>query len=157
VPPPPGPSPVPDGFTAAPAPPPAYASPAYTAPPAYGTAPAFGPPAAPGKPPVRVWDLIITIILLVIDIVIAGFASLAGMFLVMGADACGVRDCSTDLIVLGWLVGMILPWVALIVTAIVAIVFLLKRRITFWVPIVGAGLIIGSVILGFTITAAGAT
>jgi len=116
-----------------------------------------GPYAAssPAKPPVRTLDVVITIILLVGDAVLAGLASFMGMFLVMASDPCGVRNCSTDLITLGWLMGMILPWVAFAATAIVSIVLMVKRRLAFWVPLAGAALIVLSLVLAFTVTAAG--
>jgi len=116
-----------------------------------------GPYAAPSpaKPPVRTLDVVITIILLVGDAVLAGLASFMGMFLVMASDPCGVRDCSTDLITLGWLMGMILPWVAFAATTIVSIVLMVKRRLAFWVPLAGAALIVLSLVLAFTVTAAG--
>jgi len=116
-----------------------------------------GPYAAPSpaKPPVRTLDVVITIILLVGDAVLAGLASFMGMFLVMASDPCGVRDCSTDLITLGWLMGMILPWVAFAATAIVSIVLMVKRRLAFWVPLAGAALIVLSLVLAVTVTAAG--
>src|SRR5690349_347874 len=85
--------------------------------------PAWSPPAPPAsKRPVKVWDVVVTIILLVGAAVVAALASLMGMFLVMASDPCGARDCSTELITIGWLMGMILPWVVLVATAVVAIV-----------------------------------
>lgn len=127
------------------------------------TLPPYAPPPAPWtagppprvKPPVKVWDVVVTIILLVGDAVLAALASLMGMFLVMASDPCGARDCSTELITIGWLMGMALPWVALVATAIVAIVLMVKRRLAFWVPLVGAGLIVGALALAFAVTAAG--
>lgn len=113
------------------------------------------PPAAPVKPPVRVLDVTITIILLVADGVLAALASFMGMFLVMASDPCGVRECSSELITLGWLLGMILPWVAFAATAVVAIVLMVKRRVAFWVPLVGAALIVLSLVLAFAVTSSG--
>ena len=113
------------------------------------------PPAAQAKPPVRVLDMTITIILLVADGVLAALASFMGMFLVMASDPCGVRECSSELITLGWLLGMILPWVAFAATAVVAIVLMVKRRVAFWVPLVGAALIVLSLVLAFAVTSSG--
>lgn len=113
------------------------------------------PPVASVKPPVRVLDVTITIILLVADGVLAALASFMGMFLVMASDPCGVRECSSELITLGWLLGMILPWVAFAATAVVAIVLMVKRRVAFWVPLVGAALIVLSLVLAFAVTSSG--
>lgn len=156
-----------------PAPPPGYSTPAPTA---YSTSPgygrpgyapsppetpvfyasgAYGPVAAPAKPPVKAWDVAVTIILLVVDLGLAAAASVMGMFLIMASDPCGVRACSNELIVLGWLIGMILPWVVLAVTVVWSIVRLVRRRLALWVPIVGAALIVLSLVLAFMVTAAG--
>lgn len=120
------------------------------------TPPAWNPPVPPAsKRPVKVWDVVVTIILLVGAAVLAALASLMGMFLVMASDPCGARDCSTELITIGWLMGMILPWVVLVVTAVVAIVLLVKRRLAFWVPLVGAVAIVLSLVLAFMVTSMG--
>jgi hypothetical protein len=105
--------------------------------------------------PVRGWDIALTIVLLVAAGVLAAVASLMGMFLVMASDPCGVRTCSTELITLGWLMGMILPWVAFLAAAVVAIVLLVKRRLAFWVPLAGAAAIVLVLVAAFAVTAAG--
>lgn len=113
------------------------------------------PPAPPAKRPVKTLDVVVTIVLLVADGVLAALASIMGMFLVMASDPCGAVTCSTDLITIGWLMGMILPWLAFVATAIVAIVLMVKRRLAFWVALVGAALIVLSLVLAFAVTAAG--
>lgn len=113
------------------------------------------PPALPARRPVKTLDVVVTIVLLVADGVLAALASIMGMFLVMASDPCGAVTCSTDLITIGWLMGMILPWLAFVATAIVAIVLMVKRRLAFWVALVGAALIVLSLVLAFAVTAAG--
>ena len=112
-------------------------------------------PPPPAKRPVRTLDVVVTIVLLVADGVLAALASIMGMFLVMASDPCGVVSCSSELIMIGWLMGMILPWLAFVATAIVAIVFMVKRRLAFWVALVGAAVIALSLVLAFAVTAAG--
>ena len=134
-------------------------APAWTAaaPPPYPGGPAYTPSpegAATAKPPVKVLDLVITIVLLVADAVLATLASFMGIFLVMASDSCGARDCNVDLITLGWLMGMILPWVMLVATVVVAIVLMVKRRLAFWVPLVGAALIVLSLVAAFMVASA---
>jgi hypothetical protein len=111
------------------------------------------PDAAPR--PVRVWDVVLTIVLVVGSAVLAALASLMGMFLVMASDPCGALTCSSELITLGWLMGMILPWVAFLASTIVAIVLMVKRRLSFWVPLAGAAAIILALVAAFAVTAAG--
>lgn len=135
-----------------PAPPP---SPAYGGPPRPAYAAAWSPVPPPGKPPVKSWDVAVTVILLIGDLGIAAVASFMAVFLVMASDPCGVRACSTEIITLGWLLGMGLPWLVLIVVAVISIVRLVRRRLAFWVPLVGAAAIVLSLVLAFSITAAG--
>ena len=133
-----------------------------TQPPPYGP-PAGSPnalsypayPAPPVKPPVRVWDVVLTSVLLVLLGVLALIVSFFGFFLAMASDPCGVRDCSTELIGLGMLTAVGLPWVVLLAAVVVAIVVMVKRRIAFWIPIVAVPLVIGSWFAGAFIASAG--
>lgn len=124
--------------------------PSYPGDPAYAPA----PDDAPAKRPVKTLDVVVTIVLLVADGVLAALASFMGIFLVMASDSCGARDCNVDLITLGWLMGMILPWVALVATVVVAIVLMVRRRLAFWVPLAGAALIVLSLVAAFVVAAA---
>ena len=124
---------------------PPYASPPTSSPMLDGSSPA--------KPPIKVWDLVLTILLLLGVAALAAFVSFSAVFLVMASDSCGVRDCSTELIVFGWLLGMGLPWIVLIAAIVVSIVRLVRRRIAFWVPLAGAVLVVLSLVLAFAITA----
>jgi uncharacterized BrkB/YihY/UPF0761 family membrane protein len=139
-----GPPPGPDGQQPAP-----YGAPPPASP--YG----YAVPPPPGKRPVRTWDLVVTILLLVLDGVLAAIMSFFGFFLAMAGDSCGARDCNSDLIAVGLMVAVALPWLLLIIVAVVSIVLLVKRRIAFWVPLIGAVLIIASWFVGAVIASAG--
>lgn len=117
----------------------------------------FGYAVSPGpqKRPIRTWDLVLTIVLLVLAGVLAAIMSFFGFFLAMAGDSCGARDCSADLIAVGLMVAVALPWVLLIAIAVAAIVLLVKRRLAFWVPLVGGVLIISSWFIGALIASAG--
>ena len=110
---------------------------------------------ATGERPVRTWDRVLTIVLLVLDVVLTALMSFFGLFLAMASDSCGVRDCNTELLATGMMIGVGLPWLVLIVTVIVAIVVLVMRRLAFWIPIVGGVLIVASLVLGFVVAGAG--
>ncbi len=114
---------------------------------------AVAPP--PGKRPVRTWDLVVTIILLLLDGVLAAIMSFFGFFLAMAGDSCGARDCNSDLIAVGLMVAVGLPWLVLIIVAVVSIVLLVTRRIAFWVPLLGVVFIVGSWFVGAMIASAG--
>ncbi|WP_343048661.1 DUF6264 family protein [Microbacterium immunditiarum] len=126
--------------------------------------PPYGPPASPiapyqpapaAKPPARVWDVVLTVVLLVGLGVLALIVSFFGFFLAMASDPCGVRDCSTELIGLGMLTAVALPWAVLLAAVVLAIVLLVRRRHAFWVPLVAVPFVIGSWFVGAFIAAAG--
>ena len=107
------------------------------------------------KPPVIVWDVVVTVVLLVLLGILAFFVSIFGFFLVMASDPCGAVECNTDLIGTGVLVAVSLPWVVLVAALVFAIIRLVRRRIAFWVPLVGSILVIASWFAGAAIAAAG--
>lgn len=113
------------------------------------------PPAASAKRPVRVWDVTITIILLVLAAGLALIVSYLGFFLGMVSDPCGESDCDFGVIEAGILVAVGLPWVVMLAAVVTAVFLLVRRRIAFWVPLVAAALIVGCWILGATIASAG--
>lgn len=108
-----------------------------------------------GKRPLIVWDAILTSILLGLLGVLTFGVSVFGAFLAMASDPCGATlSCSNDLISIGVLVAMGVPWVVLVGVVIAAIVFLVKRWIAFWVPLAGAPLVAASWFLGAAIVSA---
>ena len=109
----------------------------------------------PTKRPLIVWDAIVTSILLGLLGVLTFAVSVFGALLTMASDSCGVLECSTDLIGFGVLVAMALPWLILVGVVVVAILFLGKRWIAFWVPLAGAPLVVASWFAGAVIAGAG--
>ena len=108
-----------------------------------------------GRQPVKVWDIVVSSILLVLLAALAALMSFFGFFLAMASDSCGARDCSSVLIGTGLITAVALPWVLLLAASVVTILLLAFRRIAFWVPIAAAPLIIGSWFLGALIASAG--
>jgi len=138
---------------AAPAAPAATAATAATAAavPAYAEA-----PAAPTKRPVVMWDLILTIVLLVVMIGLALLASFLSFFLAFASDSCGSGiTCDYDRIATGMLVAMVGPLAVGLLVLIAAVVLLVLRRLAFWIPIVGIVLVIGVFIGGVALTISG--
>ncbi len=109
----------------------------------------------PGRRPLIVWDVVVTTVLLAVLAFVSFFVSVFGAFLVMASDPCGSTNCNNGLIGFGVLVAMGLPWVVLVATVVVAIVLMAKRRIAFWVALVGAPLVAGSWFLGAALASAG--
>ncbi len=122
-----------------------------------GAAPSAQGDAVAPRRPRRTWDLVLTIVFLVLSIGVALLASVFGVFLLaFGSDSCVARDCDYDVITTGMFVAMIGPWVPVLLALVVSIVLLVTRRLAFWVPIVGGALSIGALILGFVIAGSGA-
>ncbi len=115
------------------------------------------PPAlpSPAKRPLRTWDLVLTIILLVLAGVLAAIMSFFGFFLAMASDPCGVRDCSFDLITTGMFVAVGLPWLFLIITAVVVDRSAGQAAARVLGALAGGVLIIASWFIGAFIAAAG--
>jgi hypothetical protein len=109
----------------------------------------------PAKRPLIVWDVVVTSILLVLLALLSFFVSVFGAFLAMASDPCGAVECDTGLIGLGVLAAMILPWVVLIATVVGAVILIVVRRLSFWVPLVGTPLVIASWFVGAAIASAG--
>ncbi|MGO4301467.1 hypothetical protein [Leifsonia sp. RAF41] len=100
-------------------------------------------PPAPRRP-VIVWDLVTSIVLLVVAIVVAAGQTFAAAFLVFASDPCGGSTvCDTGRMGVGFFVALLSPGTVTLVAVIATIVLLVKRRISFWVPIVGILLAIG--------------
>ncbi len=111
---------------------------------------------APPKRPVIVWDLVLTIVLLVLLVGVALLASFFSFFLAFASDPCGASvTCDTDRMALGMLIAMIGPLAVGLVTLIAAIVVLVLKRIAFWIPIVGIVLVIAIFFGGAAITISG--
>ncbi len=113
-------------------------------------APAAPPaPVAPTRRPRRVWDLVLTILLLVVYLGVTAIGSFLGVFLAFASDSCGASSvCNVDQIGTGMTVAVYGVWAPVLIVLIVAIVLLVRRRLAFWVPLVGIALTIAIVVLG---------
>lgn len=97
----------------------------------------------------RVWDLVLTIVLLLGTGCCTLLLSYFGLFFAMASDACmGGNDCDADLIGWGVLVAAGGVWLPFVVAVVVSVVLLVVRRIAFWVPIAGLALSFGFTLLG---------
>ncbi|MDR6971898.1 hypothetical protein [Leifsonia shinshuensis] len=102
------------------------------------------PPGTTTRRPVIVWDLVTSIVLMVVGVVLAGILTFAAFFLVFASDPCGGSTvCDTERMGIGFFVALIGPAAVTVVAIIAAVVLLVLRRISFWVPIVGMLLAVG--------------
>ncbi|MGO4536949.1 hypothetical protein [Leifsonia sp. 2MCAF36] len=118
------------------------------------TPPSPGYPAAPGGPlpsglpaarrPVIVWDLVTSIVLLVVAVVVAAALTFSAFFLVFASDPCGgPTACDTGRMGAGFFIALLGPAAVTLVAVITAVVLLVRRRVSFWVPIAGILLSVG--------------
>lgn len=108
----------------------------------------------PVRRPVRAWDVVLTIVLLVLLALVAAFASAIAPWFGMAGDFC--RVCDGDLMTTGMLVSLLSPWVAWLAAVVVGIVLMVRRRLAFWAPLAGFGLLLASWFLGFGLLGLGA-
>lgn len=104
----------------------------------------------------RTWDLALTIVLLVAMAAVAVVAALAGVFLVFVTDSCGtVGRCNDAVVTSGVLTGAIGPLLVALIAIAVAVVRLVRRRLAFWVPVVGFAVIVAVLAAGYLLTSSG--
>lgn len=111
---------------------------------------------APPKRPVVMWDLVLTIVLLVLLVGAALVASLLSFLLAFAGDPCGSGiTCDYDRMGTGMLIAMIGPLAVGLLALIAGVVVLVLRRIAFWIPLVGIVLVIAVFVTGAAITISG--
>ncbi len=112
--------------------------------------------AASDARPRRTWDLVLSIVLLVLAAGLGLLMFALAPFLVMASDSCGASTvCDSGQIAAGFLVAWIGP-VAVVVAGIVAtIVLLVLRRLAFWIPLASSALAIGIFLIGAAIVIGG--
>lgn len=109
----------------------------------------------PAQPHRRGWDLALTVVLLLLLPLLAVACSYAGLLLAFASDACGAIPCDDGLVNVGLWSAVIAPWGVLLVTVVVAIVRLVRRRLAFWVPLAGSVLMIAVWFVAAAIVGAG--
>ncbi|WP_219814130.1 MULTISPECIES: DUF6264 family protein [unclassified Rathayibacter] len=120
------------------------------------------PPAAPGsgvphRRPVRVWDLVLTIVLILVASAVTLLLSFFGLFFAMASDSCGGSNaCDIGLIEGGVVLAAGGVWVPFLAALAVSIVLLVRRRIAFWVPVAGLAVSFCCTLLGGWMASTGA-
>ena len=93
------------------------------------------------RPPI-VWDIVVSVILLLIGAAVSVVITFASLFLVMQSDSCGAVACNLDQFSIGWIVTMVAPTAILLATAVVAIVRMVKRRLAWWFVLIGIAVLL---------------
>ena len=98
----------------------------------------------------KTWDLVLTIVLLVAYLAWSLLCAFAGALLAMAGDSCGASaECDDGVLATAFLVGSLGPIVLAVPVVVAAIIVLVRKRIAFWIPIVGSVLALGIEILSF--------
>ncbi|GAA3868920.1 hypothetical protein GCM10022381_10310 [Leifsonia kafniensis] len=99
---------------------------------------------------VRVWDIVLSIVLMLAMFAVAAFALIFALFLPMVSDGCGI-DCNVDQIQVGFMLALLLPPLLITAATVTTIVLLVKRRLAYWVPLAGIGAVVVSGVAGSAI------
>ena len=116
-----------------------------------------GPQQPVASPEPRTWDIVATVVELIVLALVGMVSSFAGLMLVMASDSCGTgtTECSTGVILLGVGLAVIAPWVALLAMGTWAVVRLVRRKLAWWVPLLAVPLWALVFALGVAVTFAG--
>jgi len=100
---------------------------------------AYRAPSDMRRRPVRVGDVVASIILLVLGAIAFAVLAFASLFLAMMSDGCGSgTNCNYGVMTAGYFVALLVPPVVFVAAAIWTIIRLVRRRLAWWVPLVGA-------------------
>ena len=101
----------------------------------------------------RSWDFLLTLALIVVMFLFVGAFALSSVTLSATSLACADAGgtCSDNRVQLGQLISTYAPVAIAVVVLIVSIVRLVRRRIAFWVPIVGILLMSIAFAIGTTV------
>jgi hypothetical protein len=85
----------------------------------------------------RTADRVVTVVEMVALAVLVPIASLFGLFFAMASDGCiGDVACSSTVITLGIAISAASPWVVWLVALVLVIRRWVRRRTTWWLPLV---------------------
>ena len=116
----------------------------------------YAAPVTATRRPRRTWDLVVSILLLVLALGVGLVLFTIAPFLVMASDSCGASTvCDTGQIGSGFLLAWIGPAVVIVIGIVATIILLIVRRLAFWVPLVASLLAIGVFALGAAIVIGG--
>jgi hypothetical protein len=122
------------------------------------TTPPIADPAAlavPGRRPVRTWDLIVSIALMLLCGGLAVILVVLSAFLVMASDPCGGVRCNVDQMGVGFGVALVGPLAVLVLGIVATVIVLVLRRLAFWIPLVAMVLAVGVFVVGSALVIGG--
>ena len=104
------------------------------------------------------WDFILTIFLLVAYLGWSLLCCFAGALVTIQSDSCGASsECNYDTVTAGFLIGTFGPALLAVIVLVFTIVWMVRRHISFWIPVAGAILAAAIVAIAFVIASSGVT
>ncbi|GAA2055287.1 hypothetical protein GCM10009722_11990 [Williamsia deligens] len=96
--------------------------------------------------------MIVTSLLIATHVAVVGASAFFSMFYAMASDPCGSGTaCNTGNIGWAYAVTDLGGMGVLLAASIVAVVLMVRRRIAFWVPLVGIAVHVGLMALSFSL------
>jgi hypothetical protein len=86
---------------------------------------------------VIVWDVGVSSIIMLIGAGLVAFLALSAVALVMNTNSCASETCNQAQLNIGWVVAIIVPVLIMLASIVVAIRRMVRRRLSFWVPLAG--------------------
>src|SRR3954468_6137723 len=112
--------------------------------------------AVPVRRPARTWDLVLSIVLLLLTAGLGLLLVVVAPFLVMASDPCGSgTQCDYDRMGVGLGIALVGPLVVLLAGIVGTILLLVFRRLAFWAPLVTSAVAVGVFIAGAAIVIGG--
>jgi uncharacterized BrkB/YihY/UPF0761 family membrane protein len=107
---------------------------------------------SPSQPrPRAVWDIVLSIVFLVIAVVTSLIAAISQLFVLAFTDYCPAATCNSDEGVTRVLTTWTVIAILLIASIVFTIVLLVKRRRAWWVAMIGLLVVIIGAIVGFVL------
>ena len=105
-------------------------------------------PVVPPRSPGLVADLIATLVLLALQALVLVCSVYMSFFFVMATDSCYADRCDMDNLLWAYVVADGGGVAAVVVSTITASILMVRRRVAFWIPVVGLILQIFTFALG---------
>jgi hypothetical protein len=104
----------------------------------------------PTATPPRTADFLLTVLLILIELVVVVLLALSALAVSLSNLGCSteISGCDPTKVQIGQLLATWGPSVIAIATAIIAVVRVLRRKIAFWLPLLGIALMVGVFLLG---------
>ncbi len=107
----------------------------------------------PTSPPPRTWDFLLTVIAIIIEVLLGIVLIFSAIALSLANQGCDttVAACDPGRVQFGLLLATWGAPLIGLVTAVVGIVRVLRRKLAFWIPLLGIVLMAGAFLLGTVI------